>query len=148
MSYQERRAIVSVLSTAVIWGLYFSYMLQRYPEGNAYSPEVFKYWGTVFAILIPVTIVARILIIVLFSILNTIATRVEEPEFTDERDRLISLKATRNSTLVFIVGFALGMTTLAFDIPPVAMFIVFFISGVVSEMVSELSELYFYRRGV
>ena len=82
MSFQERRAIVSLIGSILITVLYSVYMLQRYPEGDTYSPAVFHFWGSFFLILIPVTIVAKIVIYILFSIANAIATREEEPPIT------------------------------------------------------------------
>ena len=148
MSYQENRAIVSLIGTVLITVLYSVYMLQRYPVGDAYSPEIFRFWGTFFVILIPVSIVARIIIYILFSIINAIATREEEMPITDERDKLIELKSNRNSGYVFIIGFVLAMTSLAVEQPPTVMFIILMVSGVVSEIVSEVSQFVFYRRGV
>lgn len=148
MSYQERRAIVSLISSVLISALYSAYMIQRYPQGDAYSPDVFRFWGAFLLILIPVSIVAKIVIYIVFSIINAIATKEEEPPITDERDRLIELKATRNSLYVFTFGFLLGMGSLVIDLPPAAMFIIFICSGIVSEMASDISQFYFYRRGV
>jgi hypothetical protein len=54
MSYQERRSIVNLISTILISALYSAYMIQRYPEGNTYSADVFRFWGAFFLILIPV----------------------------------------------------------------------------------------------
>jgi hypothetical protein len=147
MSYQERRSIVNLISTILISALYSAYMIQRYPEGNAYSADVFRFWGAFFLILIPVSIAAKIVIAIVFAILNAIATREEELPITDERDKLIETKAQTNSSYVFIVGFILAMGSLAIDMPPTIMFITLLLSGIVSEMVSEISQFYFYRRG-
>lgn len=147
MSFQERRSIVNLVSTILITALYSAYMVQRFPEGDAYSPAVFHFWGAFFLILIPVSIVARIIIYIVFYIANTIATKQEEPSITDERDNLIELKATRYSLYVFGVGFLLAMGSLVIDMPPSAMFIILICSGLVSEIVSEVSQFYFYRRG-
>ena len=148
MSFQERRAIVSLISTILISALYSAYMFQRYPEGNSYSADVFRFWGVFFLILIPVSIVAKIVIHIVFSIINTIATREAEPAITDERDHLIELKATRNALYTFAMGFLLAMSSLVMDMPPSAMFIILICTGVVSEIVSEISQFYFYRSGV
>ncbi len=147
MSFQERRSIVNLVSTILITALYSAYMVQRFPEGNAYSPDVFRFWGAFFLILIPVTIVARIGIYIVFYIANTIATKEEEPSITDERDNLIELKSTRYSLYVFGFGFLLAMGSLVIELPPSVMFIILIGSGLVSEMVSEISQFYFYRRG-
>lgn len=148
MSYQERRAIVSVISSVVITALYAAYMMQRYPAVPPYSPEIFRFWGSFFLILIVVSIVAKIIIYILFSILNAIATRETEPDITDERDRLIDLKTTRNALYVFTVGFLLAMVAMALDMPPAVMFAILLCAGVASEVVSDMSQFYFYRRGV
>lgn len=147
MSYQERRALVSVISTILITVFYSAYMIQRYPEASAYSAEMFRFWGMFFLVLIPVTIVAKIIIQIIFSIVNTIASEEEEPAIVDERDRLIELKAMRNSLYVFSAGVMLAMASLVIDMPPAVMFIILFCAGLVSEIISEVSQFYFYRRG-
>jgi hypothetical protein len=147
MSYQERRAIVSLVSNILVLAAYSAYMFQRYPQGSPYAPEVFRFWGAYFLILIPVSIVARIIIEIVFHIVNAIATRDERVPITDERDRLIESKAQTSASWVFIVGFILAMGSLAFDQPPTVMFIVLLGAGLLSEVVSEISRFFFYRRG-
>lgn len=147
MSYQERRALVNFASSILIMALYSLVMLPRYPEGDAYSVKVFHFWGTFIVILIPVSIAARIIIYIAFSILNTIATREMEPDITDERDRLIELKSARISLYVFTFGFLLAMISLVMDQPPWVMFTILILSGVLSDTLNELAQFYFYRRG-
>jgi hypothetical protein len=122
-------------------------MLQRYPDAPAYSPEIFRFWGTYFVILIPVSIIAKILIAIFFSIGNAIATREVESVMTDERDKLFELKALRNSLYVFALGFVVAMASLVFDMPPTIMFIILIGAGIVSEIVGDVSQFHFYRRG-
>lgn len=148
MSYHERRSMVNIISTILITAIYSAYMFQSYPEGDAYAKAIFRFWGEFLLILIPVSIVARILIHIGFSILNTIATNEAEPDIVDERDKLIELKATRNSLYIFTLGFLLAMGSLVMDRPPAAMFTILIFAGVLSDIVSEVSQLYFYRRGV
>lgn len=147
MSYQERRAIVSFVSTALIAMIYAAIMVQRYPAGDAYSADVFRFWGAFILILIPVSIIAKILVTIGFSIVNTIATREEDQEVMDERDKLIELRATRNSQYVFGIGVVLAMSALVIDQTPSVMFALLFCAGVVSELVSEASTFFIYRRG-
>lgn len=148
MSYQERRSIVNLISTILISVLYSAYMIQRYPEANPYSPDVFHFWGAFILILIPVSIVAKIVIYIIFAIINAIATREEEPPITDERDKLIELKAQTNANWVFIIGFILAMGSLVVQLPPAAMFIILILAGMVSAIVSDIATFYYYRRGV
>lgn len=148
MTYQEKRSIVSLISTLLITALYSAYMVQRYPDANPYSPDVFRFWGAFFLIFIVVTIVAKIVIYIAFNIFSAITTNETEPSITDERDRLIELKSTRNSLYTFTFGFLIAMTSLALDMPPTVMFVILICAGTGSEIVSDVSQFLYYRRGV
>ncbi len=147
MSYQERRSLVNLIGSILVTTLYSAYMIQRYPEAGWYAPEVFHFWGSFFLILIPVTIVARIVIYILFAIISAVTTREEEPAITDERDQLIEIKSQIKSAYVFGIGFVLAMVALVLGMPPAVMFILLLLGGVVSEIISDISQFYFYRRG-
>ena len=147
MSFHEKRALVSLASAVLIPLIYAAMMWPRLPTGDAYGVEVFRFWGSFFIILIPVVIVAKIAIYILFSIINTIATRENDPGLEDERDKLIEARANLNSANVFALGFVLAMLALVLDQPPTTMFIILFIGGITSEIISELSQFVFYRRG-
>lgn len=148
MSYQEKRSLVNLISSILVTVAYCAYMIQRYPEVGLYSPEVFQYWGAFFLILIPVSIVARIVIYILFAIVNAITTREQEIPITDERDKLIELKTQTNSGYVFIIGFILAMGLLVLGMPPAVMFIILLLAGLLTEVVGDISQFYYYRRGL
>ncbi len=147
MSYQEKRSLVSLFGSVGVTAIYFATMVQSYPQTSAYAPEVFRFWGQFFLTLIPLSIVAKVVIHVLFSILNTLATREDEPALSDERDHLIELKGARNALYVLSVGIMLAMATLVLDMPPAVMFGVLIGAGLVSSMVSDMSLFLLYRRG-
>lgn len=148
MSYQERRALVSLGTSILVNAGYLANMLPRQPVGDSYAPEVFRFWGEFFLILILVSIIIEIAVAILFSILNTIATRETEPGITDERDRLIELKASRIGFYAFTIGFLLAMVALAMGMTPSTMFIIIMIGGVASQVVDHFSAFWFYRWGV
>ncbi|MCC6615696.1 MAG: hypothetical protein IT320_19660 [Anaerolineae bacterium] len=147
MSYQERRSLVNLISTILITLLYWSYMFQRYPQADPYSPEVFHFWGSFFLILIPVSIVARIVIYIIFEIVNVIATREEEAGITDERDKIIELKSNRNGLYLFMIGFVVAMASLVASQPPSTMFAILIVSGLATEVIGDISQFIYYRRG-
>ncbi len=107
----------------------------------------FKFWGKAFLILIPVTIVAQIIIHIVFFIINKIVTNEDIPMINDERDKLIELKAIRISHWVFIVGFLLSMGSQAIGMQPWVMFITLIYSGFFAAIASEIAKIYFYRKG-
>ncbi|WP_261304292.1 hypothetical protein [Paenibacillus andongensis] len=148
MSFQEKKNIVSLFTTLLIFSIYSMYVFQKYQEGSFHASNEFSFWGAFILILIPVSIVAKVIIHIVFSILNTLATKEKEPLITDELDKLIALKSTRNSHYVFIIGFLLSMIPLVMDQPPYVMFIILIGSGLLSEVVGISTQLYLYRKGV
>ncbi|TFE22796.1 hypothetical protein [Cohnella luojiensis] len=148
MSYQEKKNIVSLLGTLLVFGLYCLYVFQNHPFGSPDSTDIFRFWGAFILILIPVSIVAKIIITIVFNIIYRITTKEAEPSFADELDKLIELKATKNSHYAFTLGFLLAMGSLVMDMPHSAMFIILISSGLVSEMVGVFTQLYLYRKGV
>lgn len=147
MSYQEKKNIVSLISTLLIFSLYSLYVFYMYEEGNFHTTDVFSFWGTFIVILITISIVAKIIIYIIFNIIYRITTNEKEPTFSDELDKLIKMKATTISHYVFVGGFFLAMGSLVLNVSPYVMFIILIFSGVISEMVGMITEIYLYRRG-
>lgn len=147
MSYQEKRNVVNIISTLLITAGYFWYVFESRPDQGLNTDELLSFWAKTLLILIPVSIVAKIAIHILFGITNTIATKENIPS-ADERDKLIELKSTRNAQYLFGMGFILAMAALAMDKSVNVMFVVLVCSGVLSEIFDNLSQLYFYRRGI
>jgi uncharacterized membrane protein len=147
MTSGERRAAVSLLASLIITAGYLAVMLPRVPTADAYSAEVFHFWGMFFMLLIVVSIVLKVIVVIVFSIFNTVITgRNDEKE--DERDHLIGLKASRNALGAFTAGFLLAMASLIVGATPTTMFLILLGAGVFSEIVSEGSALYHHRMGV
>ncbi|MDQ8736224.1 hypothetical protein [Paenibacillus sp. LHD-38] len=148
MSYQEKKNIVSLIGTVLIFGFYGLYVFQQRLNGGLDSNDSLSFWGAVILILIPVSIAAKIIITIVFNIIFRMTTNETEPTFSDELDKLIDLKATRNSHYVFILGFLLAMGSLVLDVQPFLMFLILIFSGFVSELVGVTTQIYLYRKGV
>jgi VanZ family protein len=148
MSYQEKRSLVGIISTLLILGFYSLYVFNRYHDIIVNTPNDFKFWGKTFIILIPVQIVAQIIVQIIFTIINKIVTNEDLPTITDERDKLIQLKATRISHATFLIGFLLAMASQAFGMQPWVMFITLVGSGFVAATADEIAKIYLYRKGV
>jgi hypothetical protein len=148
MTYQEKKSIVSLISAILIFGAYSLYMYPQYPQGGVESIETFRYWGSFVLILTVVSIIAHIIISIIFNIVFRITTNEKEPKFADELDKLIELKAFRNSFFLFILGFLLAMGSLIIYQPPHVMFIILILSGFLSDVTGSVTKLYHYRRGV
>jgi hypothetical protein len=148
MSYQERKYVVSLLSSFLIFGLYCWGVYLRYKDTSLEGKELYHFWGAAVLIIIPITMAAKIIIEIIFIIVNRIATKEKEPSFSDELDKLIDLKAMRVSYLIFILGFLLAMGAAVMRMSPSTMFILLLISGFVSEVAGISWRLYLYRKGV
>src|SRR5262249_32602964 len=112
MSYRERQVVVSLISTILIAAIYFLYVLPRFPQGNAYSVDVFHFWGSSVFALVPVSIIVKIITEIVFSMAQSMATNERDRRFTDERDKLIELRGLRNTLYTFALGFTLAMGSL------------------------------------
>ena len=148
MTYQEKKSIVSLISAILIFGSYCLYMYPRFPGGGLESTETFRYWGSFVLFLTLFSIIAHIIISIIFNIIFRMTTREKEPKFADELDKLIDLKANRNSFFVFIIGFLLAMGSMIIYQPSQIMFIILITSGFISDLTGSVSKLYHYRRGV
>ncbi len=98
--------------------------------------------------MMPVYIVLKVITIIVFIIINTIATRIEEPDISDERDKLIDLKSVRVSYYTFSLGFLLAMFTAVLSMPASTMFIVLIVSLLAAMLAYDISQFFYYRRGV
>ena len=148
MCYQEKRSIVSAISSILIFTFYSIYIYQNYLTGNIDYSHNYEFWGSVILIFLPVMIVANIIIHIVFIIINKIATDENVPERSDEMDKIIELKSTRNSHYTFMVGILISMTALVIGYSPMTMFIAITSSMLVACVIGDISQLYFIRRGI
>jgi hypothetical protein len=146
MSIQEKRTVVNIFSAILVTGGYFWYVFRSRPDIGLDTIELLKFWAKTVLVLLPVTIASRIVIHILFGIGNAIVTR--ETEFgTDERDKMIELKASRVSGVIFGMGFLLSLGALLLDFGVNGMFMVILCGGLLAEIIENLVRLSYYRRG-
>ena len=148
MSYQEKQNIVNIFTGLLVTVIYALLVYQRHQQGQFDLTEDFHTWGVVFLIFIGISVVVRIIIQIIFHIINAIATREEKVPVEDERDQLIKLKATRNSYYAFTSGFVVSVIGLALGMPVHWIFIAFVVSGLIAEILDNGSQIYYYRKGV
>ena len=148
MSYQEKQNIVNIFSGLLVTIIYALMVYQRHQQGRFDLTDDFQTWGLVFLIFIGISIVVRIIIQIIFHIINAIATREESVPLEDERDQLIKLKATRNSYYAFTSGFVLSVLGLAVGMPVHWIFIAFVGFGLIAEILDNGSQIYYYRKGI
>ncbi len=153
MSYNEKKSITNIISSVLITGIYAIIMYQRFLNGGLSDSNIFKFWAIIILIFIPISIVARIIIMIIFHILESIVQAAkgndieDEMDITDERDKLIQMKASTISMYIFALGFILALTTQLFNVSNHVFFIVLAGSGFISDVVSESLMIRYYKRG-
>lgn len=148
MFYQQKRNIVSLISTLLISVAYYLYVFHVYKGGMDPSTADLHFWGAFILIMMPVHIGFKIMMMIIFSIINYIATREEMADKSDEFEKLIELKATRNCYHAFMLGFILSIASLVMNYSPAVMFHMLFISLTLATAVWDLTMLYYYKKGV
>lgn len=148
MSYQEKENIVNILSGLVITLVYSWIVYQKHLSGVYDLTQDLNEWGKIFLVFVGVQIIARIIIYIVFHIINAIATRESKIPVEDERAKMIKLIGTRNSHYVFSGGFVLGIIGLAIGFPVYTLFIIFVVSGLLAELVDNGTQLYLHRKGL
>lgn len=152
MNYGEGRTfaeLISSVSTLIVYGiavglgLYYEYIV---------ITDVLQFWAIIILIYIPLSIIVRIIVHILYNIGNSVAHEIKggfpDTEVVDERDKLIMLKATRNSMFLFIVGFFVGLIFLAFQFSPHYFFGSIVVFGVLTDLTSTMLTIFYYRKGV
>lgn len=148
MTIQEKKPLVSLLSNLIIYGVYFYIVMGKHAEMNFTTEGEIKFWATVFALLIPILIVSKIVLYIIFSIFNTAITNEKEPSFTDELDKMIDLKASRNFGVVFSIGVIASLALPAIGFNATIMFISVLVSTLIAGITLDLSQFYYYRKGI
>ncbi len=148
MSYHEKENIVNIISGIVVAAILGWAVYQRHLNGSFDLTEDFRAWGIIFLVFMGISVVARIIIYIIFHIINAIATREEKIPIEDERIKLIKLKGIRNSHYAWSSGFVLSIVGLAMGMQVFWIFVIFVISGLASEIIDNVTQIYFHRKGI
>lgn len=148
MTYREKENIVNIFSGLLITVIYGLNVYSRHLDGRINLTDDYSTWGVILLIFMLFSMVTRIIIYIVFHIINAIATKAEDIPKEDERDKLIKLMATRNSHWVFSGGFVISIIILAIGMPIYLVFIAFIISGLLTEIIDNASQLYYHRKGI
>jgi hypothetical protein len=149
MSNKQNQITVSLVSTLVVLAYYLVNIFQMIQGGGLNSSEVFRLWVVVIIATIILNIAGNIITNIVISIVHAIKTQKEAEVrlIEDERDKLIGLKGDRVAYIAFSIGVFLSMLTFALGQPPLVMFSLIVFSMMLAEIVGDLSQFHFYRRG-
>ena len=148
MSYQEKRVAASLISALIVFALYAVYMFGLHQDGRFTDPDASALVGKSAFVLIGVSIVVSIVVQIGVTILHAIVTRECERSMTDERDKLIELRAMKITLIAFSIGYLASMGVLALEmLLPYMVFVLILLSMYVANVLGDISKLFLYRRG-
>lgn len=150
MSFQEKNIAVSLVNFTLILGFYSIRVFQLIQSESFNPTNIFRLWGITVVLAVVATIVLTILAHIGSGIIHAIKTGGEEPDLEniqDERDQLIDLRGTKVTYFASSIGVLLSMLTFVLGQPPLVMFTLLIFSGLVAQIVGDISRLVLYRRG-
>ena len=149
MSFQERNISASLVIFSLILGFYLVRVIQMIQSESFNLTNMVRLWGIIIVLGIVATIIGTILTHIGSGIIQAIKTG-EEPvieDIQDERDRLIDLRGTKVTYVVYSLGVFLSMLTFALGQSPLVMFSLLILTGLAAQVIGDISRLVRYRRG-
>ncbi len=165
MSYQEKRAMVSVCTGVLLLAAYGIWALGKVRAGMA-APDDWKYWAGAMLVFIGIGVAATIVIQIVLHILLSIGIAVKKQIRTgkvddgevekeikqemveDEMDKLIGLKSMRASFSVAGFGFVAALAALALGFAPAVMLNILFVAFFLGSICEGILQMYYYKRGI
>ena len=136
LSFQEKSLWLIFVSLVGCFGFYFAVVLPPDPDANFVRPDQVVLFAVAVGFLVIVQIVGHAVI----AILDRRAT-------TDERDRLIGLKGSRNAGFVLATGVACSLWLAVITTGNFLFTHVLLAFWVLAELVGIATQLYLHRRG-
>ena len=158
MTFKSKRTITSMITGLLLFAGYYGYVLKKLTPGS----EDLKSWATATLIFIGISVVAQIVILILFHIAMSVGMAVIDQErdgekierlisssaFEDEMDKLISLKADRVNFICASAGFMAVLAALALGQPVALALHILFGSFAAGSVISGGVSVYLYEKGI
>lgn len=148
MTYQEKKSLITLISSAVLFVLYFLNVYSVVQTSSLYSTNPLKFYAIVVLMMVVVQVIAQIIVFIIFIVINKIITDEDDPNLIDELDKLIELKSTKNFLMTFLIAFFISMISVVLGGNIDTMFVIILGGFAVAGIVSGTSEFLYYRRGV
>jgi hypothetical protein len=144
LSFQEKSLWLMFVGLVAAFGFYFWTVLSAQPSVAAVLPaeavEVMPHQVVLFALAVVMLVILQVIGHILIAI-------VDWRSETDERDRLIGLKGTRNAAYVLATGVFLSLCAAVVTRGNFVTAHVLLASWVLAQLVEIGSQLFLYRRG-
>jgi len=148
MTIQVKKAIFNLITTALFMGGYIFYTFVIQADKNIPRVDDLEFWGKFMLVMMGVIIALKIISYIVFYAVVTGIYKDEDPEFMDDYDKQIEMRSDRNSHHVFILGFVCCFIPIALGHSVSKMFVILLVAGFVSSLISDLSKIYYYNKGI
>lgn len=143
MSRDERDAYAAILSSLLIGGLFYLWIV----DGSFEGPQGVQLWAQLVLKLIGVGIVTAIIAHIAVAIGHGIITREKIEEMSDERDRAIKARGMQVTLVLTSIGFLAMIGLLAWGKPVLVGLNLLLVGCILGEIIGSLARIYLYRRG-
>ncbi|PHS41264.1 MAG: hypothetical protein COA91_02830 [Robiginitomaculum sp.] len=139
-TFREKMAWVMVVGLMIAAGLYFYIVLNISASMDQVPKPVFAGLTVIFIVILTV--------FAIFGASVAALSNIGEADLPmDERDKLISLRATRLSSIATVVILIMTMTAYFFDARSSDMLLGIMAALIVGHLVDYITQIYLYRRG-
>jgi len=163
MSYQEKRTLMSIITSVL---LMISYSIYAFGKAGMEHINDLQFWAKTILIFIGIGIVVLIILQIVFHILMAISrairaklseNEVDEEEIgrsmrvettEDEMDKIIEMKSNKFGYTIMGLGFMAGLIAIAFGASAVAMLNILFFSTWTGSLIEALMQIRYYRKGI
>ncbi len=163
MSYQEKKTLLSLVTSVLLMASYCFYAFGK--AGMEHINDL-QFWAKTILVFIGIGVVALIIIQIVFHILMAISkairqklseNEVDEEEIgrsmrvettEDEMDKIIEMKSNKFGYTIMGLGFMAGLIAIAFGASAVAMLNILFFSTWTGSFIEALMQIRYYRRGI
>lgn len=148
MSYQQTNISVSLASHLLITGYYLISILKM-RAGGLVDSQLFRLWAVTIIATIIIVVLGTILTSIVLSVIHAIKTQSDKPArlIEDERDRLIRLKGSRASYIIFSLGVLVAMLSFVFGQSALVMFSLLILASLLGDIAGDIYQLILYGRG-
>lgn len=148
MTHEERNIAAGILTNILLNGYFAWHVWSKYQDGAFAGSDGLQIWARTVLWIIPIGIVFAIVIMIMFNILYAIVTRTPKPSFiVDERDKVIGRKAILSTTILTSIALFFSVIALALGWSAFAAFNILFFGCGIASLGSDLTKMYFHRRG-
>lgn len=163
MSYQEKRTLMSIITSVL---LMVSYSIYAFGKAGMEHINDLQFWAKTILVFIGIGIVVLIILQIVFHILMAISkairqklseNEVDEEEIgrsmrvettEDEMDKIIEMKSNKFGYTIMGLGFMAGLIAIAFGASAVAMLNILFFSTWTGSLIEALMQIRYYRKGI